>query len=248
MLAQVFIYGKDTELLKTRAMVLRRASFEVEQHLPADAFSLSERPSASVFVLCNSLELQEQVALAEHLRAVFPEAKILLLRQVSGPGMDDFANTEVIGSDPASLLAACERLTKSELRVPITVEMIPLGEASINPAKWHLPGVRASWHLPSSAAPLQEIGSNCGSLSQYFSLPGIGMRSRPNLQCPDECGRMRRQKRVLRFAQDDDFLVRKSFGVTPKKPCWCWQPGFGGGDGSRRGCECGTSAGLCLPA
>jgi DNA-binding response OmpR family regulator len=109
---QIMVCGNDAGLLETRLLVLEQAGFAVVSACSRDEIhSLALNPAIELGVLGHSLSEQEQMSIAQDLRAKWPSAKILYLTDHE-TSLERLADNEYRSDSlqPSQFVADCRKI------------------------------------------------------------------------------------------------------------------------------------------
>lgn len=114
---RILAYGEDSLVIATRAMILRRAGYEVVHTTRmADLAPLLRGIFFDMILVGDSLRTRENVLLVQRLRAQFPA---LLIAMVQDEKEDrDPWSTAFVSSSPEQMLNAIRLLLDERLRKP----------------------------------------------------------------------------------------------------------------------------------
>ncbi len=118
--ASVLIYGNDPILIKTRRLVLEKASFRVVTATNlAEAYRILSAETVNVFNLCHTLPANDRDCALSLAHSVQPEVKILVLDGVTSDlaiGTDDTVLSAF--TDPRLLISTVQSLTRESGTLP----------------------------------------------------------------------------------------------------------------------------------
>ncbi|WP_158945988.1 hypothetical protein [Granulicella sp. S190] len=112
---QIMVCGNEAWLLQTRLLVLEQAGFAVVSACSrAQIDSLPLHPAIELGVLGHSLSEEEQISIAQSLRAKWPNAKILFLAAHQA-SLERVAENEYRSdsSHPSQFVAYCRRILEA---------------------------------------------------------------------------------------------------------------------------------------
>jgi CheY-like chemotaxis protein len=114
---RILAYGEDSLVIATRAMILRRAGYEVVHTTRmADLAPLLQGIFFDMILLGDSLRTQQNVLLAQRLRAQFPTLPIAMVQDEKDER--DPWSTAFVNSNPEQMLNSVRIMLDESMRKP----------------------------------------------------------------------------------------------------------------------------------
>lgn len=130
---RILAYGEDTLVISTRAMILRRAGYEViHTTKPAELIPLLRGISFDMLLVGDSVRLLENVRLVKRLREYFRELPIVMVQDEKEDR--DPWSTAFVSSSPEQMLNAISLVLDEHSRKTVASEQASQPEKAIHTA------------------------------------------------------------------------------------------------------------------
>ena len=133
---RILAYGEDTLVISTRAMILRRAGYDVTQttHAP-ELIPLLRGIFFDMLLVGDSLRTPENVRLVKRLREYFPKLAIVMVQDEKEDR--DAWSTAFVSSSPEQILTSIHTILEEHSRRPVTSEGPHQQEKAMQTAAGH---------------------------------------------------------------------------------------------------------------
>jgi DNA-binding NtrC family response regulator len=130
---RILAYGEDTLVISTRAMILRRAGYEViHTTKPAELLPLLRGIFFDLLLVGDSVRMLQNVRLVKRLREQFPELPMVRVQDEKED--HDPWSTAFVSSSPEQMLNAISLVLEEHSRKPVVSESAPQQEKAMHTA------------------------------------------------------------------------------------------------------------------